>query len=159
MNTPCVLSLLMSCNRFNFLFAKVSSIQISLTYGYIVVKVTATNGRSRTLTSSSVYGDGTNHVLVLSLSRSLRTLILTTDKEKTTKGLQFIPSEDVMNFTEIFVGGVPSLISEELDLANISGCVGLSTVAELNPIPFPCTTGNDVMDCSLCSDKVSATFI
>ena len=61
-----------------------------------------------------------------------------------------------MNFTDIFVGGSPSLISENFDLAkNISGCVGLSTVAELNPIPLQCTAENDVIDCSLCSNEVS----
>lgn len=133
-----------------------NSIQIGLTYGNIVVIATATNGRSRTLTSSFTYADGINHVLILSLSRSLRTLILTTDREKTMKGLQFVPSEDVMNFTKIFLGGVPTLLNEELRVPNISGCISISTVAELTPIPFRCTTENKDMDCSVCPDEVSA---
>ena len=117
--------------------------------------VTNSIGQSRTLTSTNTYGDGIEHILSLSLSRSQRILILTTDKERTTRGLQFIPTSAVHNFTEVFVGGVTQELGAELGVSNLTGCIGFSTVAMINPVPLVCTTGSASGPCSTCSNKVN----
>ena len=117
--------------------------------------VTNSIGQSRTLTSTNTYGDGIEHILSLSLSRSQRVLILTTDKERTTRGLQFIPTSAVNNFTEIFVGGVTQELGMELGVSNLTGCIGFSSVAMIDPVPLVCTTGSVSGSCSTCSNEVN----
>ena len=138
-----------------FFSCKASSLQVSLVYGYIVVRILSI-GRRRTLTSQETYSKGSKQSISLSLSRSQRSLILKSAFEETSRGLQQIQTSAVLNFTRIFVGGSPALLQDgvRLDADNLTGCVAVSSLAVIQPTPLQCVLNQHVTDCTFCSDQV-----
>ncbi len=108
----------------------------------------------RTLTSEQTYNFGSDQEIVLDLSGSRRRLLLTTGTEELGKGLQRLPTEAVLNYTEVFIGGVPDEVGNELGFSNFTGCLWMSTLAQLNPECITCSAavGRDL--CTYCSQKV-----
>ena len=132
---------------------KASSVWIILSSGQIVTRVDA-RGRHRTITSLETYNQGSVQVATLTLTESQRRLVFTTEQEVITKGLRRITTEDVMNYSELFVGGLPIQLGDELGISNFSGCIWASTLAEHIPAAPVCIIGNDESGCSYCSNQV-----
>ena len=105
-----------------------------------MVTVSAGN-RRRTLTSSQTYASGTEQQVTLSLSPSHRSLVLTSAREETTKGLQFIETASVLNYTELYVGGVGLELSAGIRnyRGNFIGCLAVSLLsARCDQLPLSC---------------------
>lgn len=139
---------------FNFFTAlcKASSIQVSLLYGHIVVKIVS-NGAQMILTSLQRYSNGANHFFSLSLTNS--SLILKTSLEETRVAVVFIESEDVFNHTNIFLCGVPDdLVNETGQISNFTGCAALSSRVLLDPLPLSCNSYVQQRTCSYCLNEV-----
>ena len=138
---------------------KASSLQISLSLGFIVVQVSAGRLR-RTLTSLHTYNSGLLQSFTVSLSPpSMRTLLLVTEREETGRRLQSIETDKVLNYTEVFVGGLPESEGAGLDVRNFTGCALLGdTAGDLSP-PVPRCIGGCVdrrSPCGYCSNDVSS---
>ena len=110
----------------------------------------------RTLTSEQTYNFGSNQEIVLSLSRSQRRILLSTDSEELDKGLQRVPTEAVLNYTEVFIGGLPNGVGDDLGVSGFSGCLWMSSLAELSPGYPNCPVAGERSTCSYCSQEVHA---
>lgn len=107
------------------------------------------------LTSEQTYNTGSNQEIVLSLSHSQRRLLLSTGSEELEKGLQRVPTEAVTNYTEVFIGGLPDDLESELGLSGFTGCLWMSSLAELSPEYPACSVADNPTHCTYCSQKVS----
>lgn len=134
---------------------KASSIQVSLVYGYIVVKISS-NGEETTLTSLRTYANGAEQFFSLSLSSSqdhVRTLILQTSLEKTTQFTDLEPKA-VVNHTDIFLCGVPNNLTDVTEgIANLTGCAAFSSNVMLVPLPLTCHSAGQDEQCSYCLNE------
>lgn len=102
------------------------------------------------------YHTGATHSANLTLTNSGRTLLLISEIEETTRGLRFIETREVVNYTELFVGGALEEVGREFNIANFTGCARMSTLANISPeVPMCINVNNKLGVCVYCSTQVS----
>ena len=137
-----------------------TSLEVVLQRGRIVVRVRA-GSRSRTLTSSQLYNNGSSEAATITLTASQRGLVLLTELEETRRGLINIATDEVMNYTEVFIGGTPQLqeIESQLELSNFTGCTRVLWPAKpISEIPM-CVMDKETRPCLYCTDQVGTSLL
>ena len=110
--------------------------------------------RHRTLVSSGIYHSGSRQNVTVMLTQSMRGLLLRTRREETVRGLRNIAAEEVVNYSEVFIGGVPQEIEVDMSVGNFTGCVRISSAAMFEtPSPL-CTVNGGQKECSYCLNQV-----
>lgn len=131
---------------------KASSVEVSLLYGHIVVKIVS-NGEHLVLKSLQTYTSGANQLFSLSLSNS--SLVLRTSLEETRMRLEFTKTEALLNHTNVFLCGVPDdLVNKTGGISNFTGCAVLSSRVLLDPLPLNCVSSVQQRACSYCLNEV-----
>ena len=127
--------------------------EVVLNRGHLVVRVSA-GSRSRTLTSLELYNNGSTEAVTITLTASQRGLILLSELEETRRGLINIGTDEVLNYTEVFIGGTPQEIENQLELGNFSGCARVLLPANpISEIPM-CSMNEETSPCFYCTDQV-----
>ena len=93
--------------------------------------------RRRTLVSSGIYHSGSRQNVTVMLTQSMRGLLLRTRQEETVRGLRNIAAEEVVNYSEVFIGGMPQEIDVDINVGNFTGCVRIYQPPCLK-LHYPC---------------------
>ena len=132
--------------------------EVVLNRGHIVIRISA-GSRHRKLTSLKLYNNGSSQAVTIMLTESQRGLILLTELEEVRRGLLNIDTAEVMNYTEVFIGGAPQEIGNQLDLSNFTGCARVLMLANpIDELPM-CVMKEEATPCSYCTDQVGGTSL
>ena len=84
----------------------------------------------------------------------MRGLLLRTRQEETVRGLRNIAAEEVVNYSEVFIGGVPQEIEVDIRAGNYTGCVHVSSAVMFETSSPLCTVNGGQKECSYCLNQV-----
>ena len=70
------------------------------------------------------------------------------------RGLRSITAEEIVNYSEVFIGGVPQEVEVDILVGNITGCVGVSSAAMFETPAPSCTVDTGQKECSYCLNQV-----
>lgn len=70
------------------------------------------------------------------------------------RGLRSITAEEIVNYSEVFIGGVPQEVEVDILVGNITGCVGVSSAAMFETPAPSCTVDMGQKECSYCLNQV-----
>lgn len=155
-------TLILKCHCMFHLFVlsynswKARFIQVSLISGHVVTTISSDREQT-TLISNRTYTNGTNQFFSLSLlsSQDVHMLILQTPLEETSVKMDLTETESLLNFTDVFVCGVPyNLVNTSREISNFTGCATLSSGVTLDPLPLNCSFDHQVRPCSHCLNEV-----
>lgn len=70
------------------------------------------------------------------------------------RGLRSIAAEELVNYSEVFIGGVPQEVEVDILVGNFTGCVGISSAAMFETPAPSCTVNIGQKECSYCLNQV-----